>query len=223
MFALRHNEQPTQIKLLSLNAAIEATRAGTAGDGFAVVAYEVKALSLKTATAANDAKKKIEATEEARSVLSNHLEEIDRRMQSLKQQTGNMALAIANQRSVTDNIARLACRTAENTGNVSLSITEVSNTAARNRSLAEQVQNSSLDISEQLTTLLENTTARLQQLADNGAPNVDQSATTGGTVQHLACPPKKTPALLPPLSSSKPCDKGLQDLSWTVFPSSPAK
>ncbi len=162
-----------QTKLLALNATIEAARAGAAGRGFAVVASEVKELSLKTEQATDDAMNKVEAIEEARSVLLAHLEEIDRRMQTLNERTGNITKAVANQKSVTDTIADLAGRTSENTRNVSMSIVEVSNDAATNRAIAARVHEYSNEISSQLTNLLQTTTSRLEQLAHSSSTSIE--------------------------------------------------
>jgi methyl-accepting chemotaxis protein len=157
----------SQTKLLALNATIEAARAGAAGKGFGVVASEVKELSYKTAQATDDVMNKVGAIQEASTVLFENLEEIDQRMQTLSQRTGNITQAVASQQLVTDNIANLAGRTSENTLIVSTNITEVSTAATSTRDLAGRVHEFSSEISNHLTKLLQDTTEKIQQLTDS--------------------------------------------------------
>ncbi len=60
-----------QINLLSLNASIEAARAGDAGKGFAVVASEINKLASSTSEAVEQIRETIDGVQEAFSTLSN--------------------------------------------------------------------------------------------------------------------------------------------------------
>ncbi len=135
-----------QTKLLALNATIEAARAGDAGKGFAVVANEVKELARETGQATEDISKTIEMIQSDSHDAVEEIGKIRGIITYINEMQSNIASAVEEQTSTTNEIARNITVTAEGSSEIAQSITEVAAAAGR----TNQGTGSALDAAAQL-------------------------------------------------------------------------
>lgn len=142
--------------LLALNATIEAARAGEAGQGFAVVAHEVKDLAAATTAATADISTRINsiqvdaadtvrAIHEINEIIGRVVETQASIAAAVEEQTAttgeigrNVSMASANSREIAHNIATMADaagRASENAGATLQTATELSRVASELQSI----------------------------------------------------------------------------------------
>lgn len=135
-----------QTNILALNAKVEAARAGVSGKGFAVIADEIQALSLKSKEATTSTSQLVERSRSAVEMGVVSAKETAESLQKVVNGIQDIAGTI-------DKISEASQEQAESVGQVNQNISQISGIVQSNSATAEESAAASEELSSQAETL----------------------------------------------------------------------
>ena len=141
------NDIAFQTNILALNAAVEAARAGEQGKGFAVVAGEVRHLASRSASAANDIRKLIDASADKVQSGSRQVHAAGRTMDDIVAQVQNVTQLIAQ-------ISHSTLEQSDGLTSLTRAVDELNNITQKNAELVEE--------SAQVSAMVKHRASRLE-------------------------------------------------------------
>ncbi len=186
--------------LLALNATIEAVHAGAAGQGFAVVAEEVKQLAGRTGKATSEIRSQIEAVQlDTRETLAD-IERIAGTIAVLNTATGAISATVRNQedaaRAITGTIDHVSKGTLEVSDGISLvagAVLESKTTAGRLFSAADGLRQQLETLQAEMRTFLDEVHLDKGDEREGAGPKLKPALEGHGTPTRLSHPPRVAP------------------------------
>ncbi len=202
-----------QTNLLALNATIEAARAGEAGKGFAIVASEVKSLSRQTADATSKINSQIEAVRGAVERSARAIRQVIGVIEEISEASTLTATAVDQQAAANGEIGRSALNSADDAGQLSLSVQRIRERTAEISATASHVESRVANTQEAVTEMRRRLLITLRQSMAGDRRNSDRIPCDMPVALEIGGTPYRAIMLDLSLEGALISDEGLPDVA----------